>query len=179
MALPKGFEMPATEGNYIRFRPGETQVRVMSDWIVGYEWWVTAEGGRKPKRRALDEQIIPDELEEDKPKLFWAAVVFDRSDEKLKIMEITQRGIMRTLQGLENDDDWGDPKGSKGYDIVIVRIGEGLETKYEVRAKPKKKLDPGIVRMYEDSNIKLEALFTGDNPFEEVVSVDDIEKALS
>jgi hypothetical protein len=177
--LPKGYEVPETGGNYLKFKNGENRIRIMSDYIVGYEWWVENEKGRKPMRCRMEDPMTPDDLADTKqpPKHFWACVVYDYADSKIKIMEITQKGLMRTLTGLEQDEDWGDPKGTKGYDIVIIKTGEKMETKYELRAKPKKELDPGIVQMFSDTIVNLNALYEGKDPFEEKISDKDIDEA--
>jgi len=166
--LPKGYEYKETSGNYIKFQQGENRFRIMSDYIVGMEYWTEKDDKRTPVRIHMDDQIHPDDLQytNQPPKHFWACVVFDYSDSKIKILEITQKGLMRTLTGMERDDDWGDPKGTKGYDIVVVKTGEKMETKYELRAKPKKELDDGVVQMFKDTKIDLNALYEGKDPFE-------------
>jgi len=178
--LPKGFILPETQGNYMRFKPGENRFRIMSDYIVGMEYWTVKNDKRTPVRIHMDEKMNPDDLQftDQSPKHFWACTVYDYADSKIKILEITQKGLMRTLTGLENDEDWGDPKGSGGYDLVVIKTGEKMETKYELRAKPKHELDPGLIKMYEDMNINLNALYEGDDPFESI-DVDEVVKALS
>jgi hypothetical protein len=128
----------------------------------------------------MEDRIDPDALANSKqpPKHFWACVVLDYSDNRLKILEITQKGLMRTLTGLEQDEDWGDPKGNSGYDLVVTKTGEKMETKYELRAKPKKELDEGILQLFKDTYIDLNALFKGEDPFKENVDVDEVAKAL-
>jgi hypothetical protein len=165
--LPDKYQIPDTGAKYMKFKKGDNRFRILSSPILGYEWWVETEEGRKPKRVPMDAQISPDELDpsEDPPKHFWAMVVFDYDDEKVKVLEITQKSIMRNLRGLSEDEDWGDPKGDGGYDIVVERTGEGFETRYSVKPKPRKKLKSGVMQMYEDMNIKLEALYKGDDPF--------------
>lgn len=185
--LPKGYEIPETAGNYMRFKTGENRFRIMSDYIVGMEYWTEKDGKRKPVRIHMEDKIHPDDIQftDQPPKHFWACVVFDYADDKIKILEITQKGLMRTLTGLENDPDWGDSKGTKGYDLVVTKTGEKMETKYELRAKPKKELDEGVVQMFKDMEIDLNALFRGDDPFagederQANQLADDVEKALS
>jgi hypothetical protein len=178
--LPKGYEVPETKGNYMKFQTGENRLRIMSDYIVGYEYWKEDEKGRRPVRKHMDERIDPNDLAgvDNPPKHFWACAVLDYADNRIKILEITQKGLMRTLTGLEQDEDWGDPKGNSGYDLVVTKTGEKMETKYELRAKPKKELDPGILKMFEDTILNLNALFEGKDPFEEKVDVDEVAKAL-
>lgn len=165
--LPKDYEIPQAASNYMKLEQGTNQFRVLSSPILGNEYWVEEDGKRKPIRVRLGETIdLNDVPEPDKIKHFWAFVVLDRADNKIKILELTQKSLQRSLRGLSQDEDWGDPKGTKGYDIVITREGEKLETKYELNPKPHKKLEDGVEALYKDMNINLEALFDGDDPFE-------------
>jgi len=111
----------------------------------------------------------------DEPKHFWAFVVWNYKDEKVQILEVTQKGIMKAIRNLVNDEDWGDPKN---YDLVVTREGEGLETEYSVNPKPKTELDKGIQVFYKDLNINLEALFDGDDPFSTNIKVDELPEEL-
>lgn len=131
-----------------------------------------------------DLSVNPKTGELDMPKHFWAMVVFDYTDKKVKILEITQKGVQAYLTQLSRDEDWGDPVGTKGYDIVVTRDGEGFDTKYTTSPKPHKELDPGILKLYTDMKINLEALYTGGDPFaeavkEEEVNMDEVAEALS
>ena len=161
--LPEGYKVPATGGSYMKFKIGENRFRFLCSPIVGYGWWEDVDGGRKPKRVKKSEGV-PVEHAEDM-KHFWASVVWNFDDERIQILEITQKGIMLSLSGLSKDNDWGSPVGNRGYDIVVTREGEGLETKYEVRSKPKRELDEGITQLYKDMKINLDALYAGDDPF--------------
>ena len=170
--LPKNYEVPASEGNYFKFEQGENRFRIMSKPILGMEYWVTDpkdKTKRLPKRVEMGVNIPVDEIEinpktgrEDLPKHFWAMVIWNYKLEKAQILEITQKSIQRTLTGLSKDDDWGDPLS---YDVVVEKTGEKLETEYQVRPKPKKEMDAGIVQMVKDMDIKLEVLFEGGDPF--------------
>jgi hypothetical protein len=161
MFLPDKYSMPDANTGYFRFKQGENKFRVLSSAIVGWESWVDDDGKRKPLRFRMDEKIPVDKIGDD-PKHFWAFVVWNYAEEKIQILEITQKGIMKSIQSLVSDEDWGDPKN---YDLVVTRTGEGLETEYQVNPKPKKELDKGIIQFYKDLNINLEALFSGGDPF--------------
>jgi hypothetical protein len=94
----------------------------------------------------------------DKPeeiKHFWAFVVWNYKEEKVQILEVTQKGIQKKLESLFNDADWGSPRN---YDLVVTKSGEGMDTRYEVMPKVPKAIDEGIVKLYEDMHITLEAL---------------------
>jgi hypothetical protein len=169
--LPKGYEVPNSGGFYMKWQQGENKFRILSPAIIGYEYWVTEGKSRKPKRVRMDESIPAEELEvndqtgyPEKPKHFWAMVVYNYTSSQLEILEITQKGIQKALSQLARDKDWGDPIE---YDIVVTRTGEGIETEYSVVPKPAKKLDAAIEKMYKERTIHLEALYDGDDPFDD------------
>lgn len=161
--LPAGYEVPTTS-NYMKFQLGENKFRILSSPILGYEWWVETEGTRKPVRVDLKTQIDISKIENpDEVKHFWAMPVWNYQAKRVQILEITQKGIQKTLRALARDEDWGSPVQT--YDIVVTKTGEGFETKYEVLPKPAKPLDPEIITQFESMNITLEALYSGDDPF--------------
>jgi len=184
--LPKNYEVPNSGDKYYKFEQGDNRFRIMDSPIMGYEYWINEDGSirqrgedgknSKPIRVDMNGTVPPDAGEVTKH--FWAMVVWDYKMEKMKILEITQKGVQKSLRALSKDEDWGNPKGIDGYDIVITREGEGLNTEYSVQPKPKKKLDEGIYKLYVDSKINLNALYKGDDPFNsagtEDVNVDDV-----
>ena len=126
--------------------------------IIGWEWWTDKDGevrqrDEKPQKgdkpvRVPEGQPVPAEVG-DSAKHFWAMVVFNYKLKKIQILQITQNGIQRTIRGLERDSDWGSPLD---YDLVVERNGEGLETEYDTRAKPKKEIELSLemlVRAYD------------------------------
>jgi len=189
MFLPENYREPVTD-NYMRFADGKNVFRVLSEAIVGMEYWKTetnenGEEVRKPVRIKVDERIPTEELGFDKwgnpefPKHFWAFVVYNRAAEKIQILEITQKKIQRAIKSLVDDEDWGDPKD---YDICVTRSGEKLETEYIVQGKPKAKLDESILEEYKVLNINLKALFSGADPFakknDDEIDIEEIAKEL-
>lgn len=153
--LPKDYEAPASWGNYLKFKKGITKIRIMSESIQGYLDWKDNKPVRtREKQPAFD----PDK----KPKHFRAFVVWDYEDNKIKVCEITQKGIQDAIYNLYIDEDWGDPKE---YDLKITKEGDGMDTKYAVVASPKKELTEEMEKAYKDANIYLEALFEWDDPF--------------
>jgi hypothetical protein len=170
--LPTGYDVPSSSDKYYKFAKGENRFRIMSSPIMGYEYWVTENGNRRPVRVPMGTNIDTSLLETnpktgevDLPKHFWAMVVYDYVSEKAKILEITQKGVMKALTTLAKDDDWGSPVGNDGYDIVVSKEGDGYDTEYTVNPKPRKKLDAGIEQFVQDHNINLNALFSGEDPF--------------
>jgi len=170
--LPKDYNIPDASTGYMKFKLGENRFRVLSSAIVGFESWIDEEGKRKPLRWRMGVDMPVEKIGDD-PKHFWAFVVFNYKDEKVQILEITQKGIMKSIKALTNDEDWGDPKD---YDIVVTREGEGLETEYQVQPKPKKELDKGILQFYKDLSINLDNLFEGLDPFKAEITESDLDE---
>ena len=161
-------------GNYMKLKQGANQIRIIGasddggliQGMIG--WGTSAEGGRKPYRWKIGEDI-PDGVE-DKPKQFWAILVFNYDAKRIQILELTQSKLRQEIKTLAEDEEWGDPRK---YDLKIVRNGEGIETSYAMTPSPKKKRSDEINAAVKDMKINLEALFTGDDPFAEHTSEED------
>lgn len=152
--LGSTYEAPVSEGNYMKFKKGKNQFRVLSSAVVGHEYWTK---DNKPVRSRTAWEELPSDAKPDQaPKFFWAFLVYNYGAKKAQILEITQKGIREALEALLEDVEWGSPKG---YDIVITATGEGLEREYTVMPKPHSKAPETSVK------VNLEALFTGEDPF--------------
>ena len=166
--LPENYEVPTSDGNYLKLKDGDTKFRILSSAVIGWEAWIA----KKPIRKRVDEQFTPDEVDmfdtnDDgsprKPKHFWAFVVYNYGEKRIQIFEITQKTLMTAIQGFVNDESWGNPMN---YDIKINRTGEKLTTEYSVVPTPPAPLAPAIKQLWEEApKINLDALFTGEDPF--------------
>ena len=158
--LPKGYEQPKTGGGYMKLQKGENRIRIVWSPIVGYV--DRDKSGNKPRPvRTKEKQQSLNQWE--KPKHFWAMVVVDRTDDSVKVLEVTQATIQNAIFSLAEDADRGNPKE---YDIVIGRTWEGLDTKYTVTPKPVEKLSKELLGLVESTKINLGALYDGGDPFE-------------
>ena len=178
--LPKDYELPNASNGYMRFEQGDNRFRIMGSPIIGWEYWVDKDGlptekgaapqqGNRPVRVPMKGTVPV--VASDIVKHFWAMIVWNYKVENFQILEITQKGIQKTIKGYSSDEDWGSPIN---YDLVVSRTGEGIETEYEVKAKPAKPLDDEIQDLYKKVSINLEALFDGDDPFSDREKVIDI-----
>ncbi len=172
--LPDEYEVPQKVGNYMKFQDGENQFRFLTPAIIGWEGWVeTDEGNRKPIRHKMDEPFDPSEIDPETIKHFWAIVVWNYKEKRVQILEITQKGIQRSLRALEKSKAWG---SLLGYDILVTKSGQKLETEYTVNPCPPKMIDKEITKAYKEMYIDLERLFTGEDPFikKDTINPDDI-----
>jgi len=156
----------------MKFEIGANRFRILKSPIIGWEGWKD----KKPIRKRMGESFVPEEVDDiEKTKHFWAMPVWNYKAERVQILEITQKGIQRTLKALVADSEWGSPLE---YDITVSREGEGMDTEYRVVPMPPKPLTKTITDAYNDTSINLEALFDGSDPFGKEVTDTDIDKAI-
>lgn len=154
--LPSTYEKPAGNSSYLKLINGDNKFRILSPAITG---WLDWENKKPVRSKEQPEQSI----DPAKPvKHFWAFIVWDYTESKVKILEITQKTIQDSIYNLHSDENWGSPLG---YDLNVKREGEALETKYSVVPTPPAELNNQIKETYKETNINLEALFSGDDPF--------------
>jgi hypothetical protein len=152
--LPNDYKIPETS-NYMRFIEGENPFRVLSSAITGWEYF---NNEKKPVRQKEEFDVPPLDIKpggEIKP--FWAFVVWNYNAKRVQILELTQKGIMKSIQAYVKNSKWGDPKE---YDFIVTREGSGLDTEYGVAVNPKSPA-PSITI----PKINLEALYVGADPF--------------
>jgi len=174
--LPNNIKAPSEggggSGNYLRFTQGENKFRIIgaSDdkptpgFIHGTLGWTEEDGKKRPIRWA---EGTPAPMQfADKPRNFYAFVVYNYNESKVQILELTQMKLQAELLQLAQDEDWGD---CRKYDLSVVRNGEGLDTTYAMNPKPIKKMDEDIraIAKAELKRINLPALFDGGDPFAE------------
>lgn len=183
--LPEGYSVPDSSTGYMRFKQGENRFRVLSSAITGWEWWVAdpEDKNKRSPKRVKKESDVPAEVKaatrlDDKDKHFWAFIVWNYQENRLQILEVTQKGIQKSLLALTKDEDWGKPQN---YDIVVTREGEGLETDYQVQPKPHRPLDEEVGNLYSQVIIDLDALYDNKDPFspDDRSLMDEFEQALS
>jgi hypothetical protein len=167
--LPPGYEVPKTQGDYMKFEKGDNRFRILSKAITGYEYW-TKENKPVRSHDPFDDVPADAKLEKDpktggssfKPKHFWAFVVYNYKAGKIQILEITQSTVMEPIANYVKDEDWGSPEK---YDIVVSRSGEGMETDYQVKTKPHSEIPEEVKAHYRTLKIDLSALYEGGDPF--------------
>jgi hypothetical protein len=172
--LPKGYT-PATSSDFMKLGEGANNIRILSKPLIGKLYWVSPDGlvrekgkgqkGDKPFRIEYS-QKLPKEVLEFQTKEFWAMKVYDYKDEAIKILEITQASILRSLYEFVNDPKWGD---LRKYDVNIKREGSGMDTKYFVMPSPPTPLTAEVIELSNASEIDLSTLLSPvdtSDPFE-------------
>ena len=166
--LPKGYEPPAQSGGrYLKItKNSEARVRIVSPSpILGWEYWTDDNKPRRLRERPNTQPAdvrTGDDGNPEKLRHFWAMAVFDYADSVVKVWEVTQATIQRTIADLAGDEDWGHPAG---YDLKIKRDDQTGRTTYAVAPVPHKPLSAEAKRIVAETSVNLDALFNGDDPF--------------
>jgi hypothetical protein len=185
MFTPENFEN-ANAGPYMKFQEGENRIRILNNPVTGYVYWLDKDGNVVEKNKMAGEGGKPiraknydDFTMEQRTAMkgFASMVVWNYQAEKIQILEVKQIGIINSLEALSKSKSWGDVTT---FDIIITKTKTGPNTtdvEYSVMPEPKEPLDNKISKLFKESNINLEALFTGDDPFKDIVdsTLDDIE----
>jgi hypothetical protein len=129
-----------------------------------------------PMRKKTKEEIDLSQLgknsfgQDEKPIKFWAFPVFiysegfkNQDETNVQICEIHQVGLMRELERLGNDRNWGDPRQ---YDISIMKTGSGNRTAYQVTPSQQQFPQDHVDAVGKAINqIDLQKLFVNEDPF--------------
>jgi hypothetical protein len=168
--LPKDYETPESERNYMEFAEGTNTFRILSPAIVGYEWFEdTGDGGRVP-RRVRTEEEMPGAVRTavndwDRAKHFWAFTVYNYATQSIQVLKLKQKSIQRAIEAYTKNPKWGNPMG---YDLTIEKVKTGSRERdvvYHVIPEPPTPLDEGIAELAKYIPVRLEALYDGEDPF--------------
>jgi hypothetical protein len=181
--LPDNYEKEKKISNYMKFGEGKNRFRIMSPAIIGYVWFEKTKRddgseSSKPVRVKTAKQVPIEKFKAKdsrlRAKYFWAFVIWNYETEQLQILELKQSGLITSLEELVMSEAWGDPQK---YDLTVVKRKTGsqpMDVEYSLIPDPPKKMEGGIVQFYNDSNIKLEALFEGKDPFDDSEEESDV-----
>tara|TARA_R100000388_G_scaffold93598_1_gene78620 strand:+ start:792 stop:1421 length:630 start_codon:yes stop_codon:yes gene_type:complete len=148
-----------------------SKIRILGAFIDDsmIEGWRAFNTSGMPMRKKTKDEIDLSQLgknnfgQDEKPIRFWAFPVYVFDDNSVQICEIHQVGLMRELERLGNDRNWGDPRL---YDVSIMKTGSGNRTAYQVT--PSRSQFP---QEHADSvgkaidQIDLQKLFVNEDPF--------------
>lgn len=166
--LPENYEFKeATTGNYFKIKEEKQAFRILTSPIIWYEYFREMGDGKvKPVRQKEPFNWTPKDSNKDQaPKEFWAFVVYNHTEGKIQIMELTQRTLMKTILDLSHSEDRWDPKT---YDLEVSKTWKWTDTKYAMTPLPKSRFesDDKYNEVLEASKgVKLEALYEWEDPF--------------
>ena len=169
--LPESYKLPSSTSHYMKVEEGQNKIRILSSAIVGWEYWQDTEEGKRKPIRVKSWEEIPKIIKgvtigRNKPKHFWAFVVWNYKIKEIQILEVTQKSVMNGIETLIKTDEWNDPRE---YDLTITRKKTGSEIRdveYSVVPNPQKPVDPETLERYKTMTIDLEKFYKGGDPFE-------------
>jgi hypothetical protein len=156
--LPQDYQAPKSSNNYAKLVEGENRFRILTAPIFGWEDWIN----NKPIRFNMQNKPVKSNDPKKPLRHFWTMIVWNYDNEQIQILHITQATIRNNIQSLCKDEDWGAPYG---YDIKIMKMGEGTDTAYVVNPVPHKPIDPSVIQAFRDKPCYLEAMYTNEDPF--------------
>lgn len=166
------YDVPKSAGGaYLKFEKGQTKFLPLMSPIVGWQYWNVENKPVRLKNQPQEryEHLEGIRAEEDgkyKVQHFWAFPVIDCADGKVKILEITQKGIQNDMREYVKNPDWGNPVMK--YTFTVSKTGEKLSTEYTVMANPLHALPADWKRAWDDVQAKgfnLNELYSGGDPF--------------
>jgi len=175
--IPETYEAPASlSGDYLKIKSGEThKIRILGEFkhpktaIMGWLGWKEEMGERHPIRCEYKSEGFDEcaKNSTDKPRHFWALIIWLCDVKRIAVWEITQKTIQDAIVTLSNNPDWGNPTK---YNLSVSRKGESLpDTVYTVVPAPPIAPAPDEAKQAaRDADIDLQKLFTGENPFGKV-----------
>lgn len=157
-------QVPSSSWKYTKFEDKvAVKLRVLSEPIV---WRVDRDRSwDKPQPIRTKEKQAPLNPwdEKNQPKPFWALAVYNHNDKKVQVWDITQVTIMRAIETLAEDEDFGDPTL---YDIKVLKKKIGDKTEYNVAWLAKSDLSEEAMAIINSTPCNLNALYGSGDPFE-------------
>lgn len=174
----QGHEIPDKRNQFMKFVQGKNRIRFISNPVSGFVFFgkVKRDDGTesvKPYRRresegefSLEEMINRDvrmkpDGEIEGQKYFVMGLVYNYQKEKLQVLEITQKSILKALKSYVESEEYGHPSG---YDLTIEKKGDGLNTEYTVVVSPPKPLSAEIENLIGETSCDLQKIFDGEYP---------------
>lgn len=122
-------EIAESGGKYVKFWDTPVKLRVLTWITVARSDW--DKSGEKSKEYLTQEKQSPlnpwDEKNQPKQvRLIW---VYNHTEKKVQLWNVSQVSIMKELKRLSKDEDFGDPRE---YDIKVTKVVSSSKTEYKV-----------------------------------------------
>lgn len=139
---------------------GKNRFRIVKKAITGYEEWID----NKPYRyRGKDKPISADP--DKPPKPFFMFYVWDYARSDLFILEFAQSSLVKTFKNLILSDKH---KQYTSYDFELYRNGFKKQSKYILSPLDPSPMDEEIIEAVRRNPVRLEAVFSGKNPWRDL-----------
>ena len=151
------FEKESSEGGQSQFfslKDGQARtIRIMGDqdnpetFGMGYSAWRDKKKRNAPNTDRGYSQMVEyaeiqtftdrngNEVERKEPKKFWLFQIYNVTEKRAQVWEVTRKDIRRVLEEYERNPKWGD---LTQYDITVTRTGKDMDTIYSLMPEPPK-----------------------------------------
>ena len=165
--LPEGYREPPSQT--ISFEKGENKIRILTSPTIGWVAWTEKDGKPFPVRIRRKETF--NFAPSDTPKLFWYMLVWNYREEIVQIWDLSKSTIRKSILSLAENEKWGSPKE---YDLIIIKEGQGMGTKYKVMANPKEELTEEIKEALDNCKLEYKNIFNSDYVMKQGESISDL-----
>lgn len=147
--------------SFFELETGDNMFRIVSEFKWGYKFNYQNREEAKERKYPFFRTDDP-EVAANKSKLNLIAtmVVFDYKSGSLKSFNVHQKDILKGMKSYLDNPKYGD---LTGYDIVIKKVGEGRESRYQVMANPPEEYSPEIIEALNEVEIVLDNAFEGES----------------
>jgi hypothetical protein len=111
--------------DFIKFEQGANTIRIVSTGVIGLQHSLKTANRFVPLGPCTEDSKCEHCNKGYEPKMVWKWLVYDHSDNKVKILDAK---VMIGDQICNLAKKYGDPQN---FDIVINKTGEGLKTEYK------------------------------------------------
>jgi len=148
---------------YTRLEAGKTKLRMLGKPIFFQETWnAGADGKRVPSRFRLSETVPAEKVGPDGLRTSMAVKVYNYNDGAIQIWQVGQKSILKAIKEYSQNEAYGAPTG---YDLVIAKTGQAMQTRYGVIANPPAELPAAVKALDESTPVDLDRMFTNGDPF--------------
>ena len=189
MLLPENynsaeFEKETNEGGASQFfslKDGQARtIRIMGDqdkpetFVMGYSAWRDGTKECRPNTdRGYSEMVeyaeiktFTDrngrEVERKEAKKFWLFQIYNVTESRPQVWEVTRKDIRKILEDFERNPKWGD---LTQYDITVTRTGKDMDTTYSLMPEPPKEPPSDeVIKAMNEAKIDCSVVFKGGYP---------------
>ena len=173
------FEKESSEGGQSQFfslKDGQARtIRIMGDqdrpetFVMGYSAWRDKKKRNAPNTERGYSEMVEyaeiqtftdrngNEVERKEPKKFWLFQIYNVTESRAQVWEVTRKDIRRVLEEYERNPKWGD---LTQYDITVTRTGKDMDTIYSLMPEPPKEPPSDeIIKAIKEARIDCSAVF--------------------
>lgn len=141
------------------------RIRFVGEGTTGWVGWTEDKKPHRLKLKPSESDYHPKiKRDEGEPyRYFIAGVAYVEKEDTFKVVEITQKTLIKALTKFIQMEDYGDPTG---YTLELEKEGSGKESKYTLVALPPKAMSKALAARAEEviASMDMSELFRDGDP---------------